>query len=384
VACTRSQFWTWSLLVALAACAPAQPLEPAPNDAAAARRERIAQELDRLAPLREELRRSGVTQAFTQRLDEVLAESPGIFTEFPTWGAKRRTFETFLQWNRPLTDKSDTVAALDTWRKHHPYNAIRSYAEQLAERGIELLVVPAPNKFQVYPDDVPGFELPEPFVGADLGTYDFFAELGAAGVEVLNLAPTFIAQRFADDAHYLFNRYDSHWTARGVALAADVIAERVRAMPWFTPGPNEAGTDFHYEEVSGQWQVYQRHTSKADEPVDMVFPAVLGADGKPAHQRDRLSPILLIGDSFSYQYRAEGADLASQLFARLGYALDTISVSGGGKDAIWQALAQREGDLSEKRLVIWCFSGLVLYHAGMERYDLFPDDDASGAADEED
>ena len=88
-----------------------------------------------------------------------------------------------------------------------------------------------------------------------------------------------------------------------------------------------------------------------------------------------MSPILLIGDSFSYQYRAEGADLASQLFARLGYSIDTISVSGGGKDAIWQALAQREGDLSEKRVVIWCFSGLVLYQAGMERYDLFPNDD---------
>lgn len=233
---------------------------------------------------------------------------------------------------------------------------VTEYARLLAERGVEFLLVPIPTRLQIYSDRLPGVEPSEDFAGADLAQAAFQDACSRASVEVADLFSAFLAARHSaseDADRSLFHDYDHHWTPRGVALAADLVAERVRGRAWFMPGQARARVDFELRHERQTCGLRGPVPDDYAQDVELWLERVLTPEGKPAHKKERASPILLLTDSYGKYCRSLGADFASLLYARLGMRIDFIAIDGGGAAGVWDALARRRNALDGKRLVIW-------------------------------
>jgi len=284
------------------------------------------------------------------------------WVELSDWAYDKASTLPFLQISRPLGKKSDVPFGLDFEREGHPVALLATYARLFAEHGIDLLVVPVPHRLQVYGDAVLETGRQEHFAGACAVHSKMLIELAKRGVEVVNLLPAFLEARYVDPEgtdETLFFRQDPHWTPRGLALAADEIAERVRAFEWFEPGPAREGQDFHVVVEKG---VHRFGDPAKDwrEPPTVWLQRVLDAGGQPARTTSRESPILLLGDSFAGYYDVDSADLERQLYARLGQKIDVIKSEGFGGSTIWQALQRRGDRMAGKKLAVWVFVFSVL------------------------
>jgi acetyltransferase AlgX (SGNH hydrolase-like protein) len=99
----------------------------------------------------------------------------------------------------------------------------------LAGRGTKLLVVLVPSQFHVY-----GPLVATPVASASDRTYldEIGHGLSTAGVLFVDLSEPLenAARNGLRDHTYVYWRDDTHWNARGIALAAHVIAARVRQL----------------------------------------------------------------------------------------------------------------------------------------------------------
>ena len=236
--------------------------------------------------------------------------------------------------------------------------AIRSFHDQLADRGIRLLLVVVPGKASVYPN-----RLTRRFDAGrvvDSPTKLFVQRLREAGIETVDLITTFRRARAAklDSERPLFLSRDTHWTGTGVRLAAAAVAERVQQLGWIEPGT-----------VAFETQTL-RIAGKADLIKMMEWPRanLVGAveeihvfqvlrHGTP-YQDDLRSPVLLLGDSFARIYQTDepgSAGLAAHLAHQLAMPLTTIVNDGGASTLVRQQLVRQSELLEGKKLVIWEF-----------------------------
>lgn len=295
------------------------------------------------------------------------------WVEFSGWAFDKGSTLPFLQISRPLGQKSDVPFGLDFEREGHPVALLAAYARLLAEHGIDLLVVPVPHRLQVYGDVLPEVGRQEHFAGACAIYSKMLIELAKRGVEVVNLLPIFLETRYADPLttdETLFLRQDPHWTPRGLALAADEIAKRVRAFEWFEPGTILEGQDLHVVVEKGEHRFGDPAKGRR-EPATVWLQRVLDSEKQPAKPESRQSPILLLGDSFAGYYNVDSADLGRHLYARLGQKLDVIKSEGFGGSTIWQALQRRGDRMAGKKLVIWVFVFSVLSYPQGRIFDPF-------------
>ncbi len=262
-----------------------------------------------------------------------------------------------------------------------PVHVISGYARTLAQRGIDFVFMPIPTRVALYPEHFPGMDAPPAGFAGTGPAYRFFLQaLCEAGVDVVDLWPSFAAARDADPAstdEHLFLDKDMHWTPRAVGLAADALtahlaaqlAARGKDAQLTLPGPPQQVTLTRARET---WVLKKPWFDAENPPTqDVWFERVLGPDGEPAHASERSSPVLLIGDSFAGQYQERGADLGSLFYARSGLALDVISIPAGAALRVWKTLARRgPGGLAGKRLVIYVVSAEALANPDWEQVEL--------------
>jgi hypothetical protein len=288
------------------------------------------------------------------------------------WCLTRHELSFVAEINAPTPGKPDgPIRALDFEIENHALHVISAYSRELAERDIELLVLPVPNRAQVWCDRLPGGANAS---GGDLGTARLLLALNEAGVEVIDLIPVFAAEHARlgrTEGERLYRNFNPHWAPNGVRIAADVLAERVRRMEWYEPGPHREGVDFVRVEEDLQHK-FRAHGDAPDEPPTFHFERVLDPEGKLVPQKDKQSPVLILGDSYSDIYKIEGAGLAVQLYARLGYEMDRIAVSSGGANSVWQSLARRKEGLAGKKVVIWVFRMTELDNPDLRKVGIFP------------
>ena len=114
--------------------------------------------------------------------------------------------------------------------------AIIRFRDQLASRGIQLLVVPVPCKARIYPDKLTRRADDLPLKSR---TLEVIAALRAAGVETVDLFDVFQESHKVSGGEAMNSLYlarDTHWSPDGVRRAAEAIADRIVQLGWLEIG----------------------------------------------------------------------------------------------------------------------------------------------------
>jgi SGNH hydrolase-like domain, acetyltransferase AlgX len=254
----------------------------------------------------------------------------------------------------------------------NPLPVIVEFKQALAAKGVDFLFVPVPTKEEVFPGhfDRSGKDL----VGKVVNPFgrQFLLELSQAGVEVVDLLPRFLAETSASpggtgELEPLYQRQDTHWTDRGLRLAAKEIAERIKRYAWFpmlAPYSSAYRTqatsftrfgDLHSRLPEREQQRYKPEVLQAQQ--------VLSADGK-LYEDTPSSPIVVLGDSFTGVYEltdAEHAGVSAHVAAGISHPVDLVMSYGGGPNVRNKLMSRGKADLSRKKLVIWMMTARDLY-----------------------
>jgi hypothetical protein len=272
----------------------------------------------------------------------------------------------------PLKPEPDSVAKdprRSPWRA--PLDVIRTFAGQLDEFGVELILVPIPVKPMIYPEHL-GHAAPLPVTHPDAAA--FYSKINALpNVEVIDLSEDFWKLK---DTTRVFLKQDTHWTPAGMEHAAEKISSRISAKPWYTPGPGFTPAAREKRQSPGDLveKLDMGQTGFAEETVEVM--PVMG------QVRDQDSPIVLLGDSFTNIYAdaiglswGQAAGFAEHLALRLRIPIDVIAINGGAATEVRQALAQRKGSVTimeKKKVVVWAIAArdLLLAESGAREAEI--------------
>ena len=251
---------------------------------------------------------------------------------------------------KPTTTTNDPVAAMIAFR------------DALAARGIQLLVVPAPNKESVYPDFLTSRAAPGRTVMSPQ-TRDLLARLRSMKVECVDLFSMFAAARtnsVAANSPPLYLKQDSHWSPVGVSLAARAVAQRLTELGWVRPGHTVfTGKPAPVDRLGDVLRMLQSaaiERASIPEPVPCV--QVVCEDGGPPYQDQSDSEVLVLGDSFLRIYQQDepgAAGFIAHLAKELRQPLSSLVSDGGASTLVRQELYRRPALLKNKRVVVWEF-----------------------------
>ena len=244
-----------------------------------------------------------------------------------------------------------------------PLQAILAFRDQLAARGIRLLVMPVPNKESIYPE-----RLTRRADGAGVvvcrQTRELLEKLWASGVEVVDLFDVFSRAKQdpgESNARALYLAQDSHWSPAGVSLAAKAAADRLRAQGWVLPGT--VPYDVRPAPIRRVGDVVrmlqsppiERFVGAEDIPCDQV----VRCDTQAPYADDANADVLVLGDSFLRIYEQDepgSAGFVAHLARQLGRPVTSLISDGGGATLVRQELHRRPRILAGKKMVLWEFA----------------------------
>jgi alginate O-acetyltransferase complex protein AlgJ len=259
---------------------------------------------------------------------------------------------------------------LEEQRKNkNPLPVIVEFKRELESLGVDFLFVPVPTKVEVYPEklgaDGQHLEVVNPYFRK------FLLSLSKAGVEVVDLLPLFLAAKAspgAGEEPLLFQRQDTHWTDRGLRLAAERLSTRIKKYPWY-PALARQGRPFTERETKfTRFGDLQSRLPAAEQkkyaPETLLAHQVLGPDGK-LYDDDADSPVVLLSDSFGGVYQltdAEHAGVSAHVARGISYPLDLVMSYGGGPNVRQKLMRRGRESLGTKKLVIWLMTARDLYN----------------------
>jgi hypothetical protein len=259
-----------------------------------------------------------------------------------------------------------------------PLAAIVDFRDQLAARGIRLVVMPVPNKESVYPDRLTSRAEPRRGMLAPR-TQDLLNRLRAANVEVIDLFKEFGQARLETGSASQASLYltqDTHWSPAGVELAAKTVARRLLALGWVRPGPVD------YRERSApvprlgdvlrlmQVPLIERRVN----PETIPCVQVVRRDNSELYQEAPDAEVLVLGDSFVRIYQRDepgAAGFIAHLGKELKQPLMALVNDGGGSTLVRQELHGRPAFLKNKKVVLWEFVERDI-GLGLEGWELVP------------
>ncbi|MGE5293786.1 MAG: alginate O-acetyltransferase AlgX-related protein, partial [Solirubrobacterales bacterium] len=239
------------------------------------------------------------------------------------------------------------------------FDAIISFRDELAKRGIQLLVMPAPNKASVYPEMLAARAGKGPAV-VNGTTRDVLARLKSAGVEVVDLFEVYAQARRESAGPEYYLAQDSHWSPEGMRLAAQMVARRLVDLGWVEPGTAKYEAKSvpveRYGDVLKMIRVPE--VERLYDPQKMDCTQVRdAASGKP-YVDDPNSPVLVLGDSFLRIFERDepgSGGFVAHLACNLGFGLSSIISDGGASTLVRQQLARKPALLKGKKVVVWEF-----------------------------
>jgi alginate O-acetyltransferase complex protein AlgJ len=268
--------------------------------------------------------------------------------------------------------KASAIERGEPTRSADPLRAILDFKEQLASRGISLVVVPTPVKPTIRPEMlVRGVTGP-----LENAAFERFKQdLEARGVPVFDAA-SYVGSE-PDLRSYLAT--DTHWRAEAVEAAARLLAQFVIARVKL---PQSLGMEYHRGErsIDGRGDLAALLALPQPRESVTIHPVQLSND-QPWSPTDT-AEILWLGDSFSNIYSAgpmgwgEAAGFAEQFCFALGRPCDAIRRNDNGAYATRQMLADElaagRDRLKGKKLVIWQFAARELSQGDWKPIELKP------------
>jgi alginate O-acetyltransferase complex protein AlgJ len=248
-----------------------------------------------------------------------------------------------------------------------PRIAILHMKEQLARRGIALIIIPTPIKAMIHPE-----KLSHQYIGKQTElqnpSYELFKDdMEQKGVLVFDAAPALMGAK-ARSAKTQYLATDTHWRPEAVELVAEKLKDYIHKHVLLPDLPS-SGYSAKRSEVTqlGDLAVMLDLNAK-----QQIFPQetvsirkVYGTEGEP-WQPQKTADVLVLGDSFSNIYSLEamgwgdGAGLVEQLSYELQRPLDRITRNDNGSYATREFLATEMAKgidrLEGKRLVIYQFA----------------------------
>jgi alginate O-acetyltransferase complex protein AlgJ len=221
--------------------------------------------------------------------------------------------------------------------------AVIDFRDQLASRGIRLLVMPVPNKESVYPDRLT-LRMSNPKEILSSETRAFMEQCKKNSVEVVDLFAAFRDRRRSSPEE-LYLAQDSHWTPAGLSCAVNTVAARLLENTWLVRG-NE-----RYEARPAAVQRYGDLVRMLQSPLIEAHlqPELVHAEqvvriaDHTLYVDDPTSEVLVLGDSFLRQYEQDEpghAGFVAHLGRALGRPLASIVNDGGALSGVRRRAAR--------------------------------------------
>ena len=261
-------------------------------------------------------------------------------------------------------------------RGRNPLPVILQFKKLLAEHGVDLLFVPVPTKEEIFPDKLATNpderRTAAPFVGKVVNPFErkFLLDLGEKGVEVVDLLPAFLHERDRDRSAKasLYQAQDTHWTSRGLELAAHAVATRIKSYPWYKSlGAHRIAYRTQEARFSRHGDLHSRlpEAEKARyQPEDLRGDQVVAASDGSLYDDDPDSPVVVLGDSFTGVFElmdCEHAGVSAHLAKEIGYPVDLVMSYGGGPNVRQKLLRRGAQALGTKKLVVWMMTARDLF-----------------------
>jgi hypothetical protein len=267
-----------------------------------------------------------------------------------------------------------------------PVTAIRDFRDQLAARGIHLVVLPAPNKESIYPGQLTR-RADSLSIAAGETTQSVLRRLRGADVEVVDLFELYgrLKSGMTRGPHSdLYLAQDSHWSPAGVELAAQAVAQRLVERGWIGRGDMdyEART-VPTERVGDVLRMLDVPRIEARIGTEQVrCRQVIQASTGQLYRDDPMAEVLVLGDSFLRVYQQDepgAAGFVAHLARELRQPITSLVNDGGASTLVRQELHRRPALLINKRVVVWEFVERDI-RLGFEGWQLVPLPDRVAAA----
>lgn len=256
----------------------------------------------------------------------------------------------------------------------NPLPVILEFKRQLESQDVDFLFVSVPAKEEIFPD---AFDARyKALAGQVVNPFSrkFALSLAQAGVEIVDLLPAFLTARAAAgpaDQEPLYQHQDTHWSDRGLRLAADLIASRIQKYPWYRdiaqrgkPARIFATRETSFTRFGDLHSRLPDAEQKRYQPETLLAHQVIAENGAP-YEDDPDSPIVVLGDSFTGVYEltdAEHAGVSAHIAKAIGTAVDLVMSYGGGPNVRQKLLRRGVEALASKRLVVWIMTARDLYN----------------------
>lgn len=242
-----------------------------------------------------------------------------------------------------------------------PVKAIINFRDQLASRGIRLLVLPVPNKESIYPEKLTRRTGVQTVVFSP-HTDEIMRRLKAAHVEIFDLFKSFeeakAKAQLLDRRMYLAQ--DSHWSPEGLEWAAKAVAEHILRKGWIEMGTIDYETKAVAVERTGDiLRMLQVPMLEASIPLEQITcHQVFRRNSDMHYQDDPKAEVLILGDSFFRIFQTDepgAAGFIAHLAKELKQPLASLVSDGGASTLVRQNLYRNPALLANKKLVIWQF-----------------------------
>jgi len=246
-----------------------------------------------------------------------------------------------------------------------PVKAILDFKEQLASRGIQLVVMPMSTKPMIHPEMLAGWGAEGEVLQND-SFAQFQQTLESNGVHVFDPTPVLLDLK-KETGSKLYLQSDTHWTPEAMDRVASKLGEFLNQkynLP-YSPGGYGAAP----QQISNLGDIAEMLKLPKDQTIflkqTVTIKKIAKQDGSP-WAPERTGDVLLLGDSFSNIYSLDGmgwgslAGFAEHLSFALARPIDKIVINAGGAFAsrreLARQLAQGVDRLANKKVVVYEFS----------------------------
>jgi hypothetical protein len=314
----------------------------------------------------QELKEFGDYSAWSQRLKPVHDGLKKILAGLPKEQMGIQGADGWLFFRKSI----DYILAPDLSKQEpdkNPLPRIQEFKAFLDANGVNFLFVAVPCKEELYCEK--SGVMTTVAIIAPYGR-KFLVELQNNGIEVIDLLPRFLEAKAADalSTEQVYQRQDTHWTNRGLQIAANSIADRIRQYRWYDSCSAQKvsftafdTTFLRQGDIVERIPEAQRINYQA---AKLDARQIITPEGKK-FKSDPAGPIVLIGDSYTGVFElvdCKSAGVGANIAEKTGLPVDILTSWGGGPMIMNKMVRLRKGALGAKRLVIYMMTARDLYN----------------------